>query len=375
MTNQPLMKEIVNQARLHLERAGVRGINGPLTANYPDGVAMEFEVELSREKSIPDYNAPGWVVKGDGSLRNLGIEYVSPAPVVYKVGVDNLGHLFDKFKELEPVIEDKVAARTGFHVHTNIMNRTLVQTLTTITTYWLIESVVSSCCGSLREGSLFCLRAKDAPGQVNFLNISLINARRSKKIFENFSERELKYAGLNLYTMIKFGSLEFRLMKGLFDEELQQSWLKMCNDLTYNLPFNTPSEMMDAFWNNKENPIEFMKLVLGDNKYLIKHISKSFDEKTLNKEMLKSAFRLLNLCYLNKSTDDWNSWVNEVYVKESKRLRPNAGAELRRQDMNAQQEQVRMAMQRVLDDQAGIQGRPIGPRPRAMYIDDLDGDE
>lgn len=313
------MLDLVNTARQYHSRGGPDRMPPIPTKLHPDGLAVEFEVEYTADKILPGYDVEGFRVVNDGSLRNLGIEYVSTA-VRPLTGVKNdLDRLFLVLGVMKPFITDKKAARTGFHVHGNTLNRTLTQTLTTITTYWLIESIVSPMCGEHREGSLFCLRAKDAPGQVDFLTKALMTSHKTGRVlFSNFNEGALKYAGLNLFTLVKFGSLEFRLMKGLFDVDLQKSWVQMCNQLMYELPFESPFEVLEAAWKYRENPREFLEILFKGNERLLKDVNTHWTDDSLKKEFHTNTCRLLTLGYLVKGgKKEWDDWFKGFKTKST----------------------------------------------------------
>jgi len=97
-------------------------------------------------------------------------------------------------------------------------------------------------CGEDRAGNLFCLRQSDA----RYLPMLL---REKVKLCDLFFNDRVRYASLNLTSLNRFGTLEFRGMRGADpDFENVVTWLAIINSLVTNAidKFETPADIIRA---------------------------------------------------------------------------------------------------------------------------------
>jgi len=163
-------------------------------------VGIEIEMEGTR---LTDFNSTFWKYKNDGSLRGNSIEYVLRAPCKRDAVESRLVHLQRKVSQASLRPSD----RTAVHIHLNVQDFNTLEVINFALLYLVLEDVMLSYCGELREGNLFCLRAKDA----EFIIHVLIQARRNYDI-DVFSQEGLRYASLNLSAVRRYGSMEFRAL-------------------------------------------------------------------------------------------------------------------------------------------------------------------
>lgn len=186
------------------------------------GKEIGIEVEVESDNELPTIipNFPEWLTKTDGSLRGLfNKEYVTNAPVSvleYKKYIDAL------YTELEkPKIND--SRRCGVHIHINIRDYEIEKVFNIITLYLMLENLLIAWVGKSREGNLFCLRAKDA----EYLVYKLIEDKTIGVFKNTLLYQDFKYASINVATISKFGSLEFRALETPQDKNKILKWIKI----------------------------------------------------------------------------------------------------------------------------------------------------
>lgn len=177
-------------------------------ALYKTTGTVGIEVEMEG-KGLYSIYAPSWRKVSDGSLRgddDLGInafEYVLKLPC-------SASRVPEKLEEIARYLAEPdgpclvLSNRCGVHVHINCQKMNQEQVIKYIILYLILENVLLHYCGEDREGNMFCLRTKDA----GYLLHSLINGQSLRKI----SSQDIRYSSINMCSLRKFGSLEFRAL-------------------------------------------------------------------------------------------------------------------------------------------------------------------
>lgn len=183
---------------------------------------VEIEVEgrgLPNEENIPK----GWIIdRGEGSLRDGGLEYVFKKPLNFDESIDKIKQLIKKFEDVGCV--PQFGPRTSVHVHVNVQELDKDQALLMYTLSVMLEPLLSRMCGDLREGNNFCLRGIDA---------EVVFERVGKCIKGNFpviGENE-RYGFTNIESLYSFGSIEYRGMCGTLDLKLLKDWLTILGNI------------------------------------------------------------------------------------------------------------------------------------------------
>lgn len=195
--------------------------NLPSKGPAKDSVGVEIEMELrSPLPSDPLINdiAPKWQVKGDGSLRNNGYEFVSQPTAMKEL--DTLMGQWDKMmgsKLLADRIND--CPRASVHVHVNVRDYTYNQLMNIIIAYTLLEGVLVAYCGKYRFGNLFALRIPEASS--NFRNVM----SRVKEYAPFKLNSDHRYGALNLCSVGRFGTIEFRSLGSVYDPKEIDLWV------------------------------------------------------------------------------------------------------------------------------------------------------
>lgn len=176
-------------------------------------VGIELEVEGER---LPQGDFVHWDVKPDGSLRN-GMEYVFKEAK----GSLNTRAALKEFKDAlttNRTITD-YSFRTSTHVHVNVSNLDIEVVKVMACLFTLFEDEYINYCAKSRKANRFCLGIKDAEGVVD--NLATFIRRDSVP-----SPDIGKYSAMNLCTLSRFGTLEFRCLEGTSDTDRIYLWVR-----------------------------------------------------------------------------------------------------------------------------------------------------
>lgn len=207
-------------------------------------VGMELEVEA--KVPLPQINEKKWRSKADNSLRGHSMEYCTSEPVgLGDKLLERLTYLCDKLREpgLGTIVDNP---RTSFHVHNNVTAWTPVQVWTGACAYWLFENVLTKWADSgtkTREGNSFALRLNDAEAVIPTI---LRDLRYPEAPFKTVDNDKVRYMGLNLTAVRRFGSLEVRPMRGTIDSFALFTWTTEINGLLNAAKeFKDPAALLD----------------------------------------------------------------------------------------------------------------------------------
>lgn len=211
---------------------------------------LGLEIEVESNNSLPTINNFHWTTKDEGSLRNFGLEYVTNGAV--DSGKDYITIINQLTQELNKsiylVIKD--SDRTSVHVHKNVTEFTTTKVWVAITAYWLFENLLFKYCGPLREGNSFCLRLKDAEGLLSYAERDLETSKYDIPFSTFRRDEQIRYAGINLSAIPKFGSIEFRGMRGTIDTDEISCWSQSLNKLVDNATefFASPEDLLNFYF-------------------------------------------------------------------------------------------------------------------------------
>jgi hypothetical protein len=221
-----------------LDERGIAKVSGP---------KMGIEIEMEGRVTIPDdsKNYQKWRTERDGSLRGDGArEYISRGAWSMVEGGKNIFYLYEEIKSHRGTILDSM--RAGVHVHLNMQNKTILELMTFLALYYTLEDVITEkYCGTDRLGNLFCLRLKDAPYPADVINAAVRSGRYAQSIPNN---DEIRYAALNISSLGKYGTVEFRALQTPQNPKGITDWMKMIQKL-YNgaAKFGSPEEVLNFF--------------------------------------------------------------------------------------------------------------------------------
>ncbi len=260
---------------------------------YSNEIGLEIETELN--KGIRDnWDTKQWVVKGDGSLRGNGYEFVLPAPVS-EAGLEKAVSYWSKTMK-EQGLKCNESDRTSIHVHKNVQNFTVLEAINGACLYWLAEPFLVEFCGSSRKGNNFCLTLQDADG----IHSQFIAGIKQGKTFSNIQEEAYRYSSQNLAAINRFGSLENRLMRGTDDPEEIINWAKAYNTIiNAGKNYKNPSDIVNTLANKGS------KYVLDSmlTKELVKYFSFYAKGSNPEEKLLENAMYIYEIAEARKSWD------------------------------------------------------------------------
>lgn len=181
-------------------------------------VGIEIEVEGENLKPIL---TDLWKTEDDGSLRGIypyqRSEYVLQKPIPIR----KVGEAVSILKEHQKDAVLNFSFRCSVHVHINVSKLTEPEFLAFLYLAILLEEPLMNMCGEERKGNRFCLRIADAEGYMNCLDKLFTGDVRNVNMFDAAS---LRYAAINIASVGRYGSLEFRGMRGTLDVEVIEAW-------------------------------------------------------------------------------------------------------------------------------------------------------
>lgn len=284
-----------------------------LGKQYKEDRIVGAELEVESNSKLPVINSGTWNTVSDPSLRTgMAKEYVLRSPIPYK-GVDTalfnlLRSLNDK--ELSEPIKD--APTTSWHIHLNALGLTPNQLMTRIFMYWLLEPILIKHCGTVREHNTFCLQLKDATRNTNTFDTTFFNGFISapRNVFgaAGFNQR-FRYMAQNYTALAKFGSVEYRAMRGTLEYDEIKPWTDALTKMWQFKEFRNPSELLSFFYD--KGLLALFDRVINEptfHKYYTKDMEEQAEEQ---------ALVLLNI--ENNNLFSWEKW--EDHIRDRQYLR------------------------------------------------------
>lgn len=189
-------------------------------------VGIEIEMEGKRlahaqEWGVHKYGGQWpWAYKQDGSLRGESCEWVLFKPVPRTKVNEVLNMLWEA--KTETKAEFTPSRRCGVHIHMNVQQMTEQQVWNLLGTYIAFENVLVRFAGEDREGNLFCLRACDA-----YELIDAFAQARQRQALQPVMTDAIRYASVNITSIAKYGSVEFRSLGTPSEPQRISQWVRM----------------------------------------------------------------------------------------------------------------------------------------------------
>lgn len=217
----------------------------------------DYGVEIEVEGDNLPRDVKGWRAEHDGSLRGNSCEYVMADPRVLSGTILSLKTLSYAYKANETKVQQ--SNRTGVHVHVNIQRLTYKELFTFITTYLVLEDLLVSWCGESRVGNLFCLRTRDADYFYQMLE-KAVQTRNIRYLVDD----DIRYCSINLAAIGKYGSVEFRSMRGTDNLKDVITWVKLLDKVKTNsvTKFKDPRTVIEAM--SVSTPKEFIETIFEE---------------------------------------------------------------------------------------------------------------
>lgn len=264
-----------------------------------------IEVEVEAKKELPVIKAKKWNSKHDASLRGFCMEYMTDGPIPLSTVPDMLAHLSERINPSKPI---ETSPRTSVHVHKNCLKYSPLQIWTALCGYWILEELLFEYCGSYRKHNTFCLRLRDSFGIVQFATQDI----KTLTPFQTFRNGDrVRYAGANLNALSKFGSLEFRGMRGTTDPSVLIPWIRSLSNMvdTFALEYDSPEDLLDKFIHMDKKTFLDRSVEPALQKFIC-------DTVPNWKDLLdEGAERILPIAYIT----DWKKWATKQDVGLTRR--------------------------------------------------------
>lgn len=173
-------------------------------------VGIEIECENVNE-AIRD---PDWRPEHEGMLVG-GMEYVLKAPLEGEQLTKSVRRFCKKFTT------EVFTQRCSTHIHIDVRGMNKTQLFNFITLYVCFEKVILSLVDEQRVGNLFCLPTYES----TTVEDVLCEIVRGELRFEDLHLNGWKYSGMNLASIGRLGSLEFRSLHGTSDPDELLTWI------------------------------------------------------------------------------------------------------------------------------------------------------
>lgn len=272
-----------------------------LADKVKDGeIGIEIECEGTRLFREP---LAYWGCHSDGSLRGVDgedpVEYVLRDPLSRNNIPKALSYLSSRLKTAKSDIRD--SHRTSVHIHFNCQQMTLKEIFTFVCLYLIFENLLVDFSGPERVGNLFCQRAKDSQYWVH----SIVEAFRNGDFSRVFDDN-LRYTSCNTASLDKFGSLEFRSLRGTVDTELIQNWIDiLCVLKDKSKQFSDPLKLYEAFYEAETDG--FFNRIFGDSPKL-KRLLEQSSSVPIQPSMSQGSIFVRDIAY---SIEEWSSPLAE----------------------------------------------------------------
>lgn len=213
-------------AKSIIEIWGMSPVNTVDASQYYKGMTglvetVDSDIEVGIEVEVENHEVerraqPVWVMKGDGSLRNNGVEWIT-----HPIQARWAPHA------LKDLLVDSISKgccfspRTSIHVHFNVQKLEAAKVVDIVLMYTLFEPLFYKFTGRGRIKNIYC---------VPLMDTNLITGMCSNT-FGGVVETWSKYTGLNILPLRELGTIEARHMHGTFDHRKVSIWIRLWTKL------------------------------------------------------------------------------------------------------------------------------------------------
>lgn len=294
-------------------------VNYPRALEDPDLFGIEVELEGKKVKTNKPPILEHWAMHPDNSLRvhlpdAEAIEYVLRQPYNYKSTYHAMKLLFDHLNS--PGVEVFPSYRTSIHVHLSCVADTYRTIFNFMTLAVIFDELLVSQNGKHRIGNNFCLRSRDAEGQIE----DVIKSIELNGTFCNLNGHN-RYSAINFVSLLKYGTIEFRSLECTTDFDRLVHWVNTLHRLrTMARTYKDPQEIIQSF--SLMSGPEFITHVLGE--YAFKYMKVDGWEALLQQGMRLAQ----DLAYCSKwvaqdpkskpKTDEYDPWTPKPKGKVKK---------------------------------------------------------
>lgn len=213
------MTSLDNQSvRLWFRRDAKKNKEYVTDVRFPYLMGIELELE-----DVDDVNPPEhWTTHHDGSLRN-GIEFVTRTPISGDTLVSAIRNFYNK------KFNYTNGPRTSTHIHVNAYPLSVGNVRALFAVSYAVENALFSILEAKRKWCGYCMALSEMDST---RARELLNTTKTEMFKHNLGTRnEDKYYGLNLSSIAKHGTIEFRYFPGAPTKDELYSWLDYCTQM------------------------------------------------------------------------------------------------------------------------------------------------
>jgi hypothetical protein len=217
-----------------------------------NGCKVGIEVEVEEYSGLT--NLKDWAVVGEAMLIN-GAEFVLREPLAG-------AKLSSAVKTLCGKLTTEVfTQRCSVHIHVDVREFTHLERMKFITLYTMFEPLLMTLLKEGREGNVFCLPIAHS----HQMEEALIKLSTGVWDFDDIGMNNYKYGSINLASVSRLGSLEFRALHGTGDADEILRWVRLHTAIAkFAKKFKgTPADMVTSM--SITGTEEMCVAVLGDD--------------------------------------------------------------------------------------------------------------
>lgn len=189
------------------------------------GVEIEVEGWNGVHEILNNGSPTSWQSKEDHSLHKNGREFVC-GPITGQELITNI----EAFCRHATKNNFSRSIRTAIHVHldcTHDKTNTFIGHL--VATYMAVEHALYSYCGQWRKYCGFCNTLADAEAPLESIR-GLVKAKKSLEVVRIIKGLG-RYSGLNLASLAKFGTVEFRMLPTTYASDEVVMWINIVESI------------------------------------------------------------------------------------------------------------------------------------------------
>ena len=192
----------------------------PLAPLMLTGIEVEAEAVDINDRRF--FSASGWDTHNDASLRN-GVEFVLSSPL----GGENLGSAIDGLYDHQDVCRFAPSPRAGTHIHINVSDKTWGTVQVIFALIYCLDRVLFNWAGVDRMWCSYCNSLNTMP--LDSIVRLLQNGEHPYVPSLWSTGANDRYYGLNVASVWKHGTLEFRHFPTTTNKEELWSWVDFCH--------------------------------------------------------------------------------------------------------------------------------------------------
>lgn len=185
-------------------------------------VGIEIEAENIKNLDKISNSINFWENVRDGSLRGNSNEFIFAQPLRGKDIITALVELETAIDKFCPAID--MSDRTSLHVHIDVRNYNTKKLLDYILLFMIFERVLFSYVGESRAYSNFCTPLCDCKETIHMLGH--LSSNNDNKLHRCLSSQG-KYASMNISSVSRHGSVEFRMHRGTYKADEIIKWINI----------------------------------------------------------------------------------------------------------------------------------------------------